>query len=92
LKISKKELSPQYRNEDHALRGFTSLFRHSSIDLMKRIKKDKTLDASDLYYIGFHFNDSAGNERTFGEELLKHVIKTWPKSKEARDIKARFRK
>ncbi|OGV68233.1 MAG: hypothetical protein A2283_10260 [Lentisphaerae bacterium RIFOXYA12_FULL_48_11] len=90
LKVSKKELSAQYRAEDHALRGFNSLYRHNKEELLTRLKKDKILDTADLYYVGFHFSESAGDERLFGEEILKHVAKTWPKSKEAKDIKARL--
>ncbi len=90
LKISKKELSAQYRAEDHALRGFTSLYRHNREKLLDILKKDKSLDVSDLYYVGFHFSESAGDERLFGEEILRHAARKWPKSKEARDIKARL--
>jgi len=92
LKVSKKELSAQYRAEDHALRGFTSLYRRNSAELLGKLKKDKTLDAADLYYAGFHFSEAAGEEKNFGEELLRHVAKTWPKSKEAKDVKARLGK
>ena len=90
LKVSHKELSPQYRAEDHALRGFNSLFRHNSADLLNSLKKDKTLDASDLYYVGFHFIEGNGDERLFGEEILKHIVKRWPKSTEAKAAKQRL--
>jgi len=90
LKVSKKELSAQYRAEDHALRGFVSLYRRNKNELLARLKKDKILDESDIYYIGFHFSEAAGEERDFGDELLKHVAKTWPKSREAKDAKARL--
>jgi HEAT repeat protein len=92
LKVSKKELSIQYRAEDHALRGLLSLFRHNAPNLLARLKKDKTLNASDIFYAGFHFSDSAGDERLFGEELLKHVVKKWPRSREAKEARARLKK
>lgn len=91
LKASKKELAPQYRADDHALRGFNSLYRHNSAELLAKLKKDKTMDAADLYYVGFHFSEGSGEERNFGEDLLKHVAKTWPKSREGKDIKARLK-
>ncbi|MDD4869328.1 MAG: hypothetical protein PHR77_02115 [Kiritimatiellae bacterium] len=92
LKVSKKELSAQYRAEDHALHGFTSLYRQNKKELLGNIKKDKALDASDLYYVGFHFSEATGEERSFGEDILRHVAKKWPKSKEAKDVKARLGK
>jgi len=90
LKVSKKEISSQYRMEDHALRGFSSLFRQNSAELLELLKRDKTLDAADIYYLGFHFTEVGGNERAFGMELLKHLVKSWPKSREAKDAKARL--
>lgn len=60
------------------------MYRHNKEELLGKLKKDKTLDASDLYYVGFHFNESAGDERLFGEEIFKHVVKTWPKSRKPR--------
>jgi len=90
LKVSKKEISSQYRMEDHALRGFSSLFHQNSAGLMHMLKDDKTLEAPDIYYLGFHFSEVGGNERDFGRELFKHLVKTWPKSKEAKDAKARL--
>ena len=90
LKVSHKELAPQYRAEDHALRGFNSLFRHNSTDLLNRLKTDKALDASDLYYVGFHFTEGSGDERLFGEEILKHIVKSRPKSAEAKAARQRL--
>jgi HEAT repeat protein len=90
LKASKKELALQVRAEDHSLRGFMSLFRRNSALLLERLKKDRILDASDLYYVGFHFNEGSLDEKAFGEELFRHVAKTWPRSEEAKSIKKRL--
>ncbi len=89
LKVSHKELAPQYRAGDHALRGLALLLRHNNADLLSHLKKDKTLDAADLYYVGFHFSEGSTDEQTFAAELLKHVVKTWPKSPEAKAIRER---
>jgi HEAT repeat protein len=91
LKVSHKELAAQFRAEDHALRGFSALFRRNSADLLNRLKKDKTLDTADLYYVGFHFTEGNTDERTFGIEVLKHVVKTWPRSAEAKTAKERLK-
>lgn len=86
LKCSGKDLAPNFRAECHALRGFRSLLRNPAFKLIDRVKKDKSLDATDLYYVGFHFREEPVVPE-FGEELLKHVAKAWPRSKEARAVR-----
>jgi len=87
LKASAKDLSPRFREACHALRGFRVLLRGGADKLLARIEKDRGLDATDLYYVGFHFRDSIGEEHKFGEDLLEHVAKTWPRSREGKAVK-----
>lgn len=87
LKLSPKELAPQFRADCHALRGLRSLRRTGALNLLDQLTKDKTLDASDLYYVGFHFREGTGDDVAFGEDLLRHIAATWPKSKEAKAVK-----
>jgi hypothetical protein len=87
LKASAKDLSPRFREGCHGLRGVRVLLRGGADKVLGKLKKDKTLDATDLYYVGFHFRDSIGEDRKFGEDLLKHVAKTWPRSKEGKAVK-----
>ena len=87
LKASAKDLSPRFREGCHALRGFRILLRGGVDKLLGKLRKDKTPDATDLYYVGFHFRDSIGEDRKFGEDLLKHVAKTWPRSKEGKAVR-----
>lgn len=82
LKLSLKDVTPQARAEDHALRGFHALLRNRTFDLVDRFQKDKTLDASDLYYVGFHFAETPGEDRDLGNRILEQVAKRWPKSEE----------
>lgn len=86
LKCSAKELAPNFRAECHALRGFRSLLRTPTFKLMDKLKKDKALDSIDLYYVGFHFREEP-IVPDFGEDLLRHVAKAWPRSKEARAVR-----
>ena len=81
LKKSPRELSAHMRAEDHALRGFQNLSR-ANFKLLNELKKDKTLDAQDLYYVGFHFSEARAPQNDFGRDVLLHVGKTWPRSKE----------
>ena len=91
LKDSRKQLEPQFRMKDHALRGFESLIRRDRQDLFKRLTKDRSLDAADLYYVGFHFNEGVDDRREFGEELLKLIVTKWPRSQEAKAVRERLK-
>ena len=90
LKLSPKELARSLRDQDYALRGFGMLHRRGVFKLLDELKKDKSLDAADLHYVGFHFSESTGSEMDFGADVLAHVAKTWPRSKEGQAAKARL--
>lgn len=84
LKLSPKILESPRRAEDHAIRGMQSLVRSAGFDLLAKIRKDKTLEAADVFYVGFHFSESPGRDGEFGKALLQHLVKTWPRSEEAK--------
>ncbi len=84
LKQSPKELATHLRAEDQALRGFQALLQEKKFKLFDRLKKERVLDASDLFYVGFHFSEGTGDEYKFGQKLLDAVAKRWPKSKQAK--------
>jgi HEAT repeat protein len=84
IKQSAKDLAPHLRADDQALRGFQALLAEKKFKLFDRIRKDKTLDASDLFYIGFHFSEGTGEELKFGRKLLESVAKRRPNSKEGK--------
>lgn len=91
LKLSLKNLTLAARGEDHALRGFQGLIRNKEFGLFARLKKDKSLDAPDLYYLGFHFIEMWGDEKAFGEQILQHLAKTKPRSEEGRAAKNKLK-
>jgi hypothetical protein len=89
LKLSPKVLEPHLRAEDQALRGLQALRRSPAFKLLERMKKDPTFDAADLHYVGFHFSEGAGEEKQFGDGLLAHVARTWPRTEEGKAAKRR---
>jgi HEAT repeat protein len=91
LKQSAQDLAPHLRAEDSALRGFQTLNQDKSFKLFDRLKKERALDAADLYYVGFHFSEGTGDELKLGRKLLEHVAKRWPKSKEAKAARNKFK-
>jgi HEAT repeat protein len=84
VKQSAKDLAPNLRAEDYALRTFQALLPVKAFKLFDQLKKEKALDAADFYYIGFHFSEGSGEELKFGRKILEHVAKRWPRTKEGK--------
>ena len=81
LKLSGKDLNLQARNEDPALNLFSVLARINLSHLLKQVKADRLLDYNDLYYAGFHFSERLFEQKAFGVDVLKLLIKKFPRSK-----------
>lgn len=84
LKQSQKDLSAHLRAEDQSLRGLQALLADKGFNLFESLKKEKSVEPSDLFYVSFHFAEGSGQEQKFGQKLLEHVAKRWPKSKEGK--------
>jgi hypothetical protein len=91
LKVSAKDLDPHARDADPSLRNFDSLYQQDPALLRKDIEKAKFLDAEDLFYVGFHFAEQLGRPREFGIDLLKLVVKRWPKGEVGRSAKNKLK-
>ena len=91
LKQSAKDIAPNLRADDHALRGFQPLLPDKPFKLLDRLKKEKFLDAADLFYVGFHFSEGTGEEQKFGRQLLEHVSKRWPGTKDGKAAKNKLK-
>ncbi len=91
LKQSAKDLAPHLRAEDYALRGFQVLLQDKGFKLFDRLKKEKALEATDLYYVGFHFSEGSGEELKLGRKILEHVAKRWPRTKEGKAAKNKLK-
>lgn len=91
LKQSPKELALNLRAEDQSLRGFQALLQEKKNKLADRVRKDKTLDARDLFYLGFHFSEGTGDEAKFGKSILEHVAKKWKSTKEGKAARSKLK-
>jgi HEAT repeat protein len=91
LKQTQKDLEQHLRAEDQALRGFQALLVDKSSKLFDRLRKERVLDRADLYYVGFHFSEGTGDEGKFGQKLLEHVAKRWPKTKEGKAARSKLK-
>jgi HEAT repeat protein len=91
LKQSPKDITPHLRAEDYALRGLQPLVANKKFKLLERLKKEKALDATDLFYVGFHFSEGLGDEQRFGRAVLEQVAKRWPGSKEGKAARQKLK-
>lgn len=91
LKQSAKDLAPHLRAEDHGLRGLQALLPDKTFKVLDRLKKEKFLDATDLFYVGFHFSEGVGEEQKFGRQVLEHVAKRWPGNKDGKAAKNKLK-
>lgn len=77
LRGSHLDTRPAARAGDESLSHLESL-ADGGFDVAKALQKDKSLELSHLYYVGFHF---AEKDHPLGEELLAHVAKQGGRTK-----------
>ena len=78
-----------YITKGHEVAG--SPLTPADTDPLDYLKQAKWLEAEDLFYLGFHFVEGAGVDRTFGGQVLHLLLKRSPKSKLAKDAKRKLR-
>jgi HEAT repeat protein len=91
VKVSVHDLAPAARAADPCLAQFARLIHSHDTPPLTYVEKASWLEPEDLFYLGFHFAEGTGPERDFGGELLHLLLKKAPKSKLARDARAKLR-
>lgn len=80
------------RAPDSPLALFKQLARDGSFPFMQRIRKERAhLDSEDLYWLGFHLAEGAGEEKSIGAELLRMVAQKEGKSKLGRNARNKLK-
>jgi len=88
LRLSKKSPAAADRAADPALALLAPLIRIPKFELAKKLEADRSvLRPDEYYYVGHHFAASEGEEKAFGHNVLKLLIRLAPKSKEAAKAK-----
>ena len=88
FKLSNKGLHSSERESNRSLTMLSELIDFEGIDVAGMLIKDKDLlDKSEIYYLGFHFVEQMAKTKQAGGKLLKHLIKSAPRSKEAKDAR-----
>ncbi|CAN5428900.1 hypothetical protein BH09MYX1_BH09MYX1_39270 [soil metagenome] len=93
LKKSKKDTRPAIRNGDGALHRLSGLLGRG-FDVASSLKKERSLELDDLYYVGFHFAElgsGAGGVSAragdVGGDLLSYVVDKGGRTKIAKAAK-----
>lgn len=90
LRVSPKDLAADARNTDPSLHLFGGLLHRHETEPIKLVEKSKWLEAEDLFFLGFHFTEKTGPEKEFGSQVLRLLMKRWPRSKQAKDAKSKL--
>ena len=80
LKTHPHPLGAPPRPRDAALDGFRGL-ADSPFPLAERLRKERVLEAEDLYYVAFALAESSGERREVAAELLEHVAERHARTK-----------
>ncbi len=91
IRTSPKDLSRSFRLADYCLEHIVILLKEDLKGFPKKLMAEKNLEADDLLYIGYHFSERLNEERRFGVDILRHVIKKWPRSKAAGEARKKLK-
>jgi len=67
------------------------LHRNSAYPLFEALKKDRALEAEDLFNLGFSFVERHGDERSLGKDLLEYVATKFPRNKIGKNAKNKLK-
>jgi HEAT repeat protein/predicted HTH domain antitoxin len=91
LKTSRKEFDRASRLEDYALTLIAEMLAEEGKPFVRKFLAEEALELEDYYYVGFHFAERLNEERRFGADVLRHVLKQSKRSKLGRQAKEKLR-
>ncbi len=79
-------------NRQHpALELLVGLYRGSAYPVFESLRKEKSLEAEDLFALGFALVERAGQERSLGIDLLEHLAEKLPRHKIGKNAKNKLK-
>jgi HEAT repeat protein len=69
----------------------SDLHRNSAYPLFEALRKERSLDAEDLFHLGFSLVERHGGERSLGKDLLEHVAAKFPRNKIGKNAKNKLK-
>jgi HEAT repeat protein len=91
LMVSNKELESEFRANDPALHQLADLARIDADGVLAYLSKTSWLRAEELYYVGFHFSEYVPPLKEFGADVLRSLLKRFPRSKLAAAAKNKLK-
>lgn len=91
FKLHSHTLGPNAYRQDPTLDAFSELYRSSAFPVLESLKKEKTLDSEDLFYLGFCFAERSGDERALGEGLLEFLADKYGRTKIGKSAKNKLK-
>jgi HEAT repeat protein len=91
LKVSQRDLAADFRAADPCLQQFAALVHTHPAELAAYLEGADWLGPEDLFYLGFHFVEQERQEKEFGGQALRLLIKRSPRSKRAKDAKSKLK-
>jgi HEAT repeat protein len=89
LKLHAHTLSTNRQHPTVELLG--DLHRNSAFPLFETLSKERSLDAEDLFHLGFSLVERHGGERNLGKDLLEHVAAKFPRNKIGKNAKNKLK-
>ncbi len=79
-------------NRQHpAVELLAGLYRGSAYPVFETLRKEKCLEAEDLFALGFAMVERSGQERGLGIDLLEHVGEKFPRNKIGKNAKNKLK-
>jgi HEAT repeat protein len=69
----------------------SDLHRNSAFPLFETLRKERSLEAEDLFHLGFSLVERHGGERSLGKDLLEHVAAKFPRNKIGKNAKNKLK-
>lgn len=63
----------------------------SAFPLLEALKKEKALEPTDLFYLGFHFAEGAADERDLGKDILEFLATRYPRTNVGKSAKNKLK-
>ncbi|MBI3784154.1 MAG: HEAT repeat domain-containing protein [Deltaproteobacteria bacterium] len=90
LKAHPRVLAAVVRRHDAALDSLRALLR-SRFAVAERLRKERSLEADDLLYVGFQLAEGSVDEKASAQELLEHVAQKFGRTKAGKAAKNKLR-
>lgn len=80
LKSHKRSMTATVRRHDAAVETFRTL-GDSPFPLADRLRRERVLEAEELYFVGFNLAEERGESRSVARDLLEHVASKYGRTK-----------